>query len=148
MADAPTPGSFAARLLDQDPPPDAAAYAAYRAAVDAALARAGRRQQWAGRVVVASLVISLALMFVGGSGVIGDFDPYAKGATPLSIAAGVVYVLATGTFFVSLASYYSRFRPGVRAAEERARDLAILDLRRQLAEIRARQPDPLPPPPD
>ena len=75
-------------------------------------------------------------MFVGGSKLIGDFDPWSKGATVASVAAGAAYLLATALFFLSLAAYYSRFRPRVRDAEGRFRDLVLLDLQRQVRELR------------
>jgi hypothetical protein len=100
------------------------------------LRAAERRERLAGRVVVGSSVVGLTLMFIGGSRLLGDFDPWSKDATVVSVAAGVIYLLATALFFLSLASYFSRFRPRVRDAKERIRDLILLDLQRQLRELR------------
>lgn len=127
---------FASRLLGQDSPPSDAQYKEYRMKLDLALDLSRRREVIVGRIAVVSFVVSLTLMFVGGSRVIGDFDPWSRQATPLSILAGLVYVLATITCALSLASYFSRFRPATRAAEERLRDAAIADLQRQLHELR------------
>ena len=136
MANRHDPSSFAARLLGQDEPLSDAQYQEYRRGLDDALRAAERRERLAGRVAVGSFVVSLTLMFVGGSKLLGDFDPWSKGATVVSVAAGAVYLLATALFFLSLASYYSRFRPRVRDAKERLRDLVLLDLQRQIRELR------------
>jgi|GEM_PF-4710685 len=40
-------------------------------------------------------IVSLTLMFVGGSKIIGAFDPWSKEANVWSVAAGSVYLLAT-----------------------------------------------------
>jgi hypothetical protein len=136
MADPNEPHDFASRLLRQDEPVREAVYQAYRDRLEVALRAAEWRENWAGRVVAVACVVSFALMFVGGSKWLGDFDPWSKDATALSVTAAVVYLLATLTFFLGLASYYSRFRPGVRDAKERLRDAAILDLQRQVRELR------------
>lgn len=129
---------LAAALLRQDPFPSEAQYQEYRHMLDQALQRAERRLTWTGRVVIASAIVSLTFLFIGGSKLLGDFDPWAKEATPLSVAAGVVYLVATALFVLSLASYYSRFRPRVRETREQMRDMVILDLQRQLRDLRAR----------
>ena len=136
MADRHDETGFASRLLRQDEPPTDAEYREYRRRLEDALAAAERRVRVTGYVVVGSCVVSLTLMFVGGSKVLGDFDPWSRDATAWSVAAGVVYVLATGLFFLSLASYCSRFRPRVRDAKDQLRDTAILGLQRQLRELR------------
>lgn len=128
---------LAAALLRQDPFPSEAQYQEYRHMLDKALQRAERRLAWTGRVVIGSALVSLTMLFIGGSKLLGDFDPWSKEATPLSVTAGVVYIVATALFFLSLASYYSRFRPRVRETREQMRDMAILDLQRQLRELRA-----------
>jgi hypothetical protein len=130
------PRRFASDLLRQDEPLNGAQYEEYRMNLEKALTAAESREVVTGRVVAASCVLSLALLFVGWSNAIGSFDPWSKDATPWSVAAGVLYWLATALFFLSLASYYSRFRPGTRAARERIRDAAILDLQRQLRDLR------------
>lgn len=136
MADTHDLNAFATRLLRQDSPPSDAEYRDYRERLAKALAGAERRVRVTGYVVVGSLIVSLALMYVGGSKLLGDFDPWSKGATFLSVTAGALYWLATILFFVSLASYYSRFQPKVRDAKEQLRDSVILDLQRQLRELR------------
>jgi hypothetical protein len=138
MANTHDPGRFASELLRQDEPLSDSEYQEYRRKLENALTAADRREKRAGRIVVASGVISLTLMFVGGSKLLGDFDPWSKDANVVSVAAGVVYLLATGLFFLCLASYYSRFRPAVRDAKERLRDASILDLQRQIRELRER----------
>jgi hypothetical protein len=136
MPDQHNPRGFASRLLQQDESLSDSKYQEYRMKLENALRVAERREKLAGRVVVASCVITVTLMFVGGSRLLGDFDPWSKEANFVSVAAGVVYLLATGVFFLSLASYFSRFRPGVKAAREEIRDAMLLDLQRQVRELR------------
>jgi hypothetical protein len=127
---------FASRLLRQDESLSDSRYQEYRVKLEIALQTAERREKLIGHVVVASCVVSFTLMFVGGSKLLGDFDPWSKNATTTSIATGVVYLLTTVLFFLSLATYYSRLRPAVKDAKERLRDERILDLQRQIEEIR------------
>jgi len=127
---------FASRLLRQDEPLSDSQYQEYHARLEAALTAAERRVKVAGWVVVTSCVLVLALTFLGASKLLGDFDPWSKESTAWSVAAGVAYWLATATFFLSLASYYSRFRLGVKDARERLRDAALLDLQKQIRELR------------
>jgi hypothetical protein len=136
MPDRHDPSSFAARLLRQDKPLSEDQHQEYRRKLDHALRAAERQERLAGRVVVGSSVVSLTLMFIGGSKLLGDFDPWSKDATIVSVAAGAIYLFATALFFLSLASYFSRFRPRVGDAKEQLRDLAILELQRQLSELR------------
>jgi hypothetical protein len=136
MANSRDPGRLASELLRQDEPLSDSEYQAYRRKLETALTTAERREKLVGRIAVASFIISFTLMFVGGSRVLGDFDPWSKNANIVSVTAGTVYILAIVLFFLSLASYYSRFRPGVREARERLRDATILDLQRQIRELR------------
>ena len=135
MANHPDPSDFAARLLRQDEPVNEVKYQEYRMKLENALRAAEQRLKVTGWVVVVSCVISFTLMFVGGSKVIGDFDPWSRNANVASIVVGVVFLVATVLFWVSLASYYSRFRPGLADAKERLRDANILDLQRQIREL-------------
>src|SRR5262245_41591547 len=120
------PKDFAARLLQQEEPVNEEKYQEYRLKLENALTAAERRLKVTGWVVVVSCVISLTPMFIGGSKVIGDFDPWSRDATTASLALGAVFLIATVLFWVSLASYYSRFRPGLTDARERLRDANIL----------------------
>lgn len=67
--------------------------------------------------------------------VLGSFDPWSKEATPLSIALGVIYVISSVAFWTLLASFYSRFRPRTRAAEDSLRDVQLLQLASQLESL-------------
>jgi hypothetical protein len=136
MAKQNDPGRFKSQLLQQDEPLNESKYQEYRESLEKAFRTAERRLVLTGWFVVLSGVISLTLLFVGGSKLIGDFDPWSKNANISSVAAGVVFVLATVLFWVSLASYYSRFRPGLKDTKERLRDASILELQRQIRELR------------
>lgn len=136
MDQLPRPTRFASRLLQQEEILSDEQYLQYRNRLESALESAKRRERWTFRVVILSCIASFVLIFVGGSKLLGDFDPWSKDATAASIAAGVGYWVALSIFLVSLASYYSRFRPGTREARERLRDASILDLQRQVHELR------------
>jgi hypothetical protein len=136
--------SLASQLLQQDDALSDSQYKDYRRKLEHALTTAERRKKLAYWLCAASFVVSLTLMFVGGSKIIGDFDPWSKAANLWSVAAGVVYLLATVLFFLSLASYFSRFRPGAREARERLHDASILELQRQVCELRKQLVPPSP----
>ena len=136
MTDSPDPRAFASQLLRQDGGWDDREYRAYRARLERALAGAERRERVVFLVCSASCVAMVTLMFVGGTGVLGEFDPWSKGATAWSVAAAVAYVLSTAVFFLSIASYYSRFRPRSKRAREQLREASILELQGQLREMR------------
>jgi hypothetical protein len=106
--------------------------------LEAALSSAERKEKLAGNIAAASFAVGLLLMFVGGSRVVGSFDPWSKDANPLSITLGVIYALASVTFPLALAVGLARFRPAVGAARERIRDAMILDLQREVRELRRR----------
>jgi uncharacterized membrane protein len=138
MLDTHHPTDFASRLLGQEVLPSEAEYREYRHRIEDLLARAERRVRLTGFVVVGSCLTSLVLLYVGGSKLLGDFDPWSPKATVWSIAAGIAYWISVTLFFLSLASYYSRFRPRVKEAKDLLKDATILDLQRQLRELRER----------
>lgn len=132
--DPPTP--LAERLLDQEPLPAAADFAAYREKLQQAIAKYEWRKQLVGRVAVVAMVVALGLMFVGGSQVVGSFDPTDDRATPLSIALATLYVIAAITAPLAIASYYSRLGPRLREAKERLRDETLHELQHEIAKLR------------
>jgi len=129
---------FASQLLQQDESLTDSEYKEYRMNLENALRAAERKEQLAGYVAAASFAVALALMFVGGSKILGDFDPWSKNANPLSVTVGVIYCLAAVTWPLALAVGFSRFRPAVGAAKERLRDAMIVDLQREIRELRRR----------
>jgi len=122
----------AASLLAQDTVAKSDQYRDYREKLTRSLESARRRERIAFWVCVVSGVLSFGLMFVGGSGVAGSFDPTDKNATTLSTILTVIYVSSMILFGVLLASYYSRFRPKTRQANENLRDLQMLQLAAQV----------------
>jgi hypothetical protein len=154
MTDSPDPRRFAADLLRQDESPTEAEYQAYRGKLDSALRASERWAKWTGRVVAASCIIGFVLMFAGGSKVLGDFDPWSQNATPVSVALGLVFALTIVVFLLSSTTYFWWLQPGVQGVKGRLRDANILDLQRQLSELRQRaeptsrheKPDPGTPP--
>jgi hypothetical protein len=136
MTDSHDPSRFASELLRQDEPLSDSEYQEYRGKLENALMTTARREKRAGRFLIASLVISFTLMFVGGSKLLGSFDPWSKDATFVSAALGLVFSLAIAIFLLSACTYFWWFQPGVKDAKERLRDANILDLQRQIRELR------------
>jgi hypothetical protein len=130
MADPRATRGFASRLLRQDERLSDAQYQEYRTKLEAALTAAELRVKVLGWVVVASGVLMLTAMLLSAGKLLGDFDPWSKEATVESVALGVVFCLATATIL------HSRFRSGVKNAKERLRDASLLDLQRQVRELR------------
>lgn len=127
--------SFSTQLLAQDSSNADPRYRKYRERLAHALDTARRRERIAYWICAVTGPISFALMFVGGSGVLGSFDPWSKEATPLSITLAVIYVISSVAFWILLASFYSRFRPRTRAAEDSLRDAQMLQLASQLESL-------------
>ena len=101
-----------------------------------ALTKAERREKLTAWIAAASFVVALVLMFVGGSKVLGDFDPWGKDATVLSVTLGFLYVIAMIAWSLALAVGFSRFRPRIRDIKEQIRDTSLLALQVEIAELR------------
>ena len=101
-----------------------------------ALTTAQRRERLVGHAAWVSFLIACVLSFVGGSRVVGDFDPWEPHATILSVTLGVIYCISWVTWLLAMASYFSRFRPRVRDIKEQIRDTGILALQCEIAELR------------
>ncbi|MGQ0637339.1 MAG: hypothetical protein ACT4QC_22250 [Planctomycetaceae bacterium] len=130
------PNEFAAELLLQGQPLDDSAYKEYRMKLENALASAERREKLTERIAVIAFVAAFILMFVGGTRVFGSFDPFEKEATIVSMMLGVVYVIANVVWPISLAVYFSRFRPRVREIKDQIRDTNILALQCEIDALR------------
>jgi hypothetical protein len=128
---------FGEELLKQDKPLKESDYKEYRMRLEDSLNRAERNERLVGRIVIICFVLAFVLMFVGGSQVLGSFDPWDNDATIFSVTLGVVYVVALVAAWVGLASYFSRFRPRTREAKENIRDAHMLDLERQIQVLRS-----------
>jgi hypothetical protein len=136
MTDPPDRNRFVSQLLQQDEPMTDTAYMEYRMKLETALSQAERREKLTGIIAGAAFILALLLMFVGGSRVVGGFDPWSKDATILSTALGVVYALAAVTWPLAMAMYFSRFRPRVRGIKEQIRDTMLLGLQAEVAALR------------
>lgn len=132
MAEQNPMNSLSSQLLAQESSNADPQYREYREQLARALSTARRRERIAYWICAVSGPISFALMFVGGSGILGSFDPWDKTATPLSIGLAVIFLFSSIVFWVLLASFYSRFRPRTRAAENNLRDAQLLQLASQL----------------
>jgi hypothetical protein len=131
-----SPPSFGKELLRQDDWLNESEYKEYRMKLENSLNRAERNEKLVGRIVATCFVVAFALMFVGGSRVLGSFDPWDDGATIISVTLGVVYCIAAVVFWVGLASYFSRLRPQTREAKDNIRDARLLELERQIQVLR------------
>ncbi len=127
---------FGMQLLQQDKCFDDSEYKEYRMKLENALTTAERRERLAGRVAGAAVVVAVVLFFVGGTKVVGGFDPWDKDATILSVTLGAIYGAAMIAWPVALAIGFSRFRPRVREIKEQIRDTSILALQGEIAELR------------
>lgn len=138
MVERPEPtNSLGAALLREDTP-DESAYEEYRMHLELALDRAKRLERITFHVCWISMLLAFGLSFVGGSRILGSFDPYDDAATPLSITLGALYVLACIAFPLSLASLYSRFRPRIRSIKQGITDAKIDQLQREVEGMRER----------
>src|SRR6186713_2601056 len=98
MTHATDPKNLSLELLDQDRSLSEHDYAQYREKLTRRIEAARRTERIAFWVCAVSAVLSFSLMFVGGSGVIGAFDPWSKDATPLSITVAAIYIVSTILF--------------------------------------------------
>jgi hypothetical protein len=130
------PVRFASLLLQQDESLHTPRYEEHRMQLEQQLVRAEWREMTARRVVITALGIAIAVIPLIATRAFGGIDPWDDDATAVSVSLGVLYWLAVTVFLVGLASYYSRFRPGVREARDRLRDDSIQQLRHELAELR------------
>jgi hypothetical protein len=130
------PKMFATELLQQEKRSHDSKYQEYRMRLENALTVAERRAEFTRRVAAVCLVLGLVLLFVGGTKIFGSFDPWDDKATIVSVALGVMNVLAWTIGLVGMASYYSRFRIAIRETREAIRDTHLLALRQEIAELR------------
>jgi len=142
MSESKPPESFSAQLLRQDGALTDSHYQEHRMQLEQQLVRAERNEQRAKWVVVVAFFLGMALMFVGGFRVVGSFDPTDKNANPLSIALGVIYVVAAVTWPIALAAYFSRIRPRIRRTRELLMENSLQQLQQEVRELRARLDEP------
>lgn len=100
------------------------------------LARAERNVQITKWVVVVALLACVVSMYIAGSRVLGSPDPFEKEATALGVLFGAVHILSAIVLYLGLASYFSRLTPRVRQLREDLQNDSILELRREVAELR------------
>lgn len=127
---------FGSRLLQQDQSLNSDRYKEHRMQLEQRLKRAESRERLTKWVVVGAFLVAAAVFPILASRLFGSPDPYDKSATLLSVAVGVIYVVAWSVFFIGIASYYSRFLPRVRKAREELREGTVDELRREVAELR------------
>lgn len=128
--------SFAAKLLQQEEAFLSTQYQEHRMKLELQLSRAEWKERVTSRVIIFALAISIMAMFVIGSGRFGSADPGNQDATFVSVSMGVLYGLSATVFWMGLASYYSRFRPGVRRIRELLLEESIRELRQDVNELR------------
>lgn len=140
------PVPFAVHLLMQDAGVSETDYKEYRVKLENALTTAKRRERLTGHIAWVAFAVSFALMFAGGTRIVGSFDPWEKDATALSVILGAIYCVAMIAWPVALAIGFSRFRPKIRKIEDQIRDanlaalhFEVVELRKQVAEISRRE---------
>lgn len=104
--------------------------------LESALTLAQSRQKLTGRIAVTAFAVAMILMFVGGTKLVGDFDPWSDDSTLLSIILAGINVIANVTWPIALAVYFSRFRPNIADIKEQIRDTSLLLLQTEVAELR------------
>lgn len=127
---------FAAQLLRQDQPLSESEYKEYRMKLEQALINTERWEHRTMLLAGGSFALAVLLMFVGGSRIVGDFDPWSQNATILSVTLAVFYCIAQVTFPLATAANLTRFRPRVRDLKEQLRDASILALHGEIVELR------------
>ncbi len=127
---------LASQLLQLDEPLTDRQYKEYRMSLESALTLAQSRQKLTGRIAVTAFAVAMILMFVGGTKLVGDFDPWSDDSTLLSITLGGINVIANVTWPIALAIYFSRFRPKIADIKEQIRDTSLLLLQTEVAELR------------
>jgi hypothetical protein len=136
MNDAPLTPSFSSKLIEQDQSLQTSRYQEHRMQLELQLKRAEWKVRLTGRIVVAALLISLATMLICGSRVLGSPDPGDRDANVLSVTVGVIYAVSAIVFWLGLASYFSRFQPGVKRTRELLLEESIRELRQEVSELR------------
>ena len=111
-----------AKLLKQEDSISGTEYKEYRMKLEDALTKAERNEKWCTRLGTIAIVVAFVLMFVGGSKIVGPFDPTDKNANVLSVTLLVIYVAAAWSFILSILFYFTRFRPRVKQARDNIRD--------------------------
>jgi TRAP-type C4-dicarboxylate transport system permease small subunit len=124
------------QLLAQDQSLTDSDYKEHRMKLEHALTIAERREKLTVRVAGTSFVLAFILMIVGGTNVVGEFDPWSKEATILSVTLGVIYAISAITWPIALAVGFSRYRPRVRELKDQIRDTSLLALHSEIAELR------------
>lgn len=136
MADSSRLNPFQTQLLRQDQTLNETQYKEYRMQLEQALTRVERREKVAMWVAYIAIPLAVALSFVGGSGVIGAFDPYDPQANPLSMTIAGIFILSLIAGPMGISSYYTRFRPKIKEIKDQIRDANILAIHSEVAELR------------
>lgn len=136
MTNTPSAKRLADQLLLQDESLNSPQYEEHRMQLELELERAESRERWAHRIGIASMVLAAVLLPLGGSGLLGSFDPWDADANFLSVLLGIVYVVAASACALAIAAYYSRFRPRTRRLREQQLQQAVIDLQRELMLLR------------
>lgn len=129
-------GRFIDRLVQEDVLLSDADYEQYRGSLTETLEKAERGKRVSLQVAVYGYLLSFVLMFVGGDRVFGAFDPFDNEANLLSVCLGGIYVLSLVAAPVAIASYFSRFRPRSRQAQDQIVGLQLLRLQQEIRELR------------
>lgn len=136
MAELSAANRFAQELAAQDPLAQSEAYAAHRRQLEDQLVRLTKYELWTSRIAALAAVLSLVLMFVGGSQAFGSFDPTDRDATIFSIALAAIYVVSSVTWPLALATYFSRLRPRIRETKDQLLRHSLCELQLEMRTLR------------
>lgn len=136
MSESPHQKEFSEQLLQQEEGLNLASNKEHRMKLEQTLVQAERREKIVERIGKWSLLITFALSLVGATKLFGDFDPYHKGATYISIILGVIYAVSAVVATLAIGIYFGRLRPVVKRLREDMLFQLIQDLQKEIHEIR------------
>ncbi|QDU40920.1 hypothetical protein Mal4_52830 [Maioricimonas rarisocia] len=104
--------------------------------LESELNRSSEKEVRVRRLCFVMILAATVLMFLGGTEVLGSFDPFDPTANPLSVALGVVHVICAVAAPMLVAYYYARLRPATRSLRDDLLQHSIREVRHELHEVR------------
>ncbi|MBI1311076.1 hypothetical protein GC176_07185 [bacterium] len=104
--------------------------------LESALDQLERREQFILKLCKLFVVITIALMILGGSEVLGGFDPWNANANILSITLGIIYVIFAVSTAMLAAYYFSNLRPTTRQTRDTLFQHSLSEMAQALDAIR------------
>lgn len=120
--------SFSEQLLQQESSFQQTRYQEHRMNLEEQLNRLEIREKHVLSACKILLVITFILMFVGGSEVLGGFDPWNENANILSVTLGLLYLICAVSCPMLAAYYFSNLRPTTRRTRDDLLHYSIKEL--------------------